>query len=234
MDSLLVSAVIPVYNGGRFLYPALRSVIKQDYKPFEVIVVDDGSTDQSSSIARSFSNVRCIYQTNRGNAAARNAGIEASKGDLIAFLDQDDLWTPSKLTVQAHHMMTNPGLFYTVARLQMFLEEGCEPPSWFKKELLQGDHVGYSPGTLMARRSAFDIIGKFNTDLSMASDVEWFAKAKDKKVPMGVVQEVLLKYRIHNANQSSRASAYHSEMLKIISETIRRQQKLRRRRRRKQ
>jgi glycosyltransferase involved in cell wall biosynthesis len=226
MENMLVSVIIPVYNGERFLSQALKSVSEQDYSPFEVIVVDDGSTDKSLSIARSFGNPRCISQANRGNAAARNAGIEISTGDLIAFLDQDDLWTPNKLTIQARHMMGNPELLYTVARLRMFLEEGCAPPVWFKKELLQGDHIGYSPGTLMARRSAFDIIGNFNTDLSMTSDVEWFAKAKDMKIPMAVIQEVLLKYRIHSANQSSRASAYHPEMLKVIREKIQRRKKM--------
>src|ERR1044072_7097933 len=110
----LVSVIIPVYNGARFLLAALESVFAQTYRPFEVIVVDDGSADDSGRIAQSFSGVHYIRQANQGVAAARNTGIEAARGEFYAFLDQDDLWTPEKLRLQIQHMLNHPDLGYTL------------------------------------------------------------------------------------------------------------------------
>lgn len=91
MNRPLVSVIIPVYNGEHYLSFAIRSVLQQDYYPFEIIVVDDGSTDKSGNIARSFKEVHYIYQPNHGVAVARNVGVTAAQGEFIAFLDQDDL-----------------------------------------------------------------------------------------------------------------------------------------------
>jgi len=96
----LVSVVIPVYNAEPFLREALDSVLAQDYEPFEVIVVDDGSTDGSGTIARSYPEVRYLRQENQGPAVARNAGIAAAQGEFLAFFDADDVMLPNKLSVQ--------------------------------------------------------------------------------------------------------------------------------------
>ena len=100
MDKPLVSVIVPVYNGEHYLSFAIHSILRQDYHPSEVIVVDDGSTDNSANIARSFKEVRYIHQSNQGVAMARNVGIAAARGEFIAFLDADDLWTPNKLSIQ--------------------------------------------------------------------------------------------------------------------------------------
>src|ERR1700730_8226464 len=88
----LFSVIVPVYNGERFLTAALQSILNQDHKPLELIVIDDGSIDQTAKIANSFSPVRYFYQNNQGVANARNAGLAAARGEFIAFLDADDLW----------------------------------------------------------------------------------------------------------------------------------------------
>ncbi len=90
MDHPLISVIIPAYNAGRYLGDALISVFDQDYKPIEIIVVDDGSTDNTSEVARSFKKVIYAYQSNRWPAAARNSGLAMAHGDVIAFLDADD------------------------------------------------------------------------------------------------------------------------------------------------
>ena len=101
----LVSVVVPVYNGELYLARALSSVLGQDYGPLEVIVVDDGSTDNSAQIACSFGGVHYIQQPNQGVSASRNAGITASHGEFIGFRDQDDIWAPEKLSVQAGYLL---------------------------------------------------------------------------------------------------------------------------------
>jgi glycosyltransferase involved in cell wall biosynthesis len=101
-----VSVVIPVYNGERYLAEAITSVLDQTYKSFELIVVDDGSTDKSAAVVRSFTDdrIRYLYQSNGGASKARNLGVAASRGTVIAFLDSDDAWLPRKLERQVDYL----------------------------------------------------------------------------------------------------------------------------------
>ena len=219
----LVSVIIPVYNGGRHLRAAVESVFAQTYRPIEVIIVDDGSTDDSGAIAESFPEVRYIHQANQGVAVARNNGIEAARGDFFAFLDQDDLWTPEKLKLQIDYLLTNPDLGYTLTQQQFFLDPGATLPSWFRKELFSTVHTGLVLGTLVVRRTAFEKIGSFATAYSAASDGDWFFRAKASEIPMGVVPELLLLKRLHSDNDSARAKEILSELLKVVKSSLDRQ-----------
>ena len=96
----LVSVVIPTYNCGKYICDAVKSVLSQTYKNIEIIIVDDGSTDNTKEALRSYvynKQIRYIYQKNKGPAASRNLGVEKAEGDFIAFLDADDLWNEKKL-----------------------------------------------------------------------------------------------------------------------------------------
>src|SRR6267154_1483950 len=104
-----VSVVIPVYNGERYLADAIQSVLDQTYQKFEVIVVDDGSTDGSARVAKRFGGaIRYVHQSNGGVSKARNTGITLAQGTYLAFLDQDDLWLPDKLAVQVAYLDSHP------------------------------------------------------------------------------------------------------------------------------
>lgn len=219
----LVSVIIPVYNGGRFLRAALESVFAQTYHAFEVIVVDDGSVDDSGVIARSFPEVHYIHQTNQGVAAARNHGLEVARGEFFAFLDQDDLWKPEKLEVQMDHLLSHPDLGYTLTQQQYFLDPGATLPSWFRKELFSTVHTGWVLGTLVVRRTAFEQVGNFAIGYSAANDSDWFFRAKAAGIPMAVVPELLLLKRLHDANDSGRAKEVLSELLKVVKSSLDRQ-----------
>src|SRR5690349_2600271 len=104
MSAPLVSVVIPVFDGEAYLAAAIESALAKTYARVEVIVVDDGSTDGSASVAARY-DVRLVRQSNRGVSAACNAGVEAARGELIAFLDADDLWPPERLEIQARHLL---------------------------------------------------------------------------------------------------------------------------------
>jgi len=223
MNQPLVTSIVPVYNGERFLASTLDSVFAQEYHPLEVIVVDDGSTDNSANIAQSYEEVRYIYQSNQGVPVARNAGIAAAQGEFIAFLDQDDLWTPNKLRVQIDHMVNNPELGYVIAKQKIFLEPGTEVPSWLREKFLHGEQMGFLPSALVARASLFKQIGAFDAAHQTASDVEWFFRAKDLGIPMAIIPLVLLHRRIHSDNQSYQLKALHSEYLKIARMSTRKQ-----------
>ncbi len=223
-ENTIVSVIIPVYNGGRYLAEAIESVLAQTYRPIEVIVVDDGSTDGSADVARSFSeSVHYFYQPNQGVAVARNTGIKNSSGELIAFLDADDYWAPNKLNVQVDFLLMHPNIGYILGRQQNFLELGIDKPFWLRKEYLLNDHVGFLP-TLMIRRRIFDTVGLFNTDYIISSDVEWFSRVKDACIPMMVVPEIVLFRRIHSTNLSYQLKVGDRDpiLLRALRESVRR------------
>ena len=123
-DPGLVSVIIPVYNGESYLSEAVESVYAQTIRPLEVIVIDDGSTDGSAAVARSFEDVRFYRQPNRGAADARNRGTELAHGSFLAFLDADDVWTPQKLRIQMAALLEKAGTGYGLRPGRAVLEPG--------------------------------------------------------------------------------------------------------------
>jgi glycosyltransferase involved in cell wall biosynthesis len=222
----LVSVIIAVKNGELRLGEAIQSILNQTYDNFEIIVVDGQSSDNTANIAQSYPKVRHILQNGRGLADAWNCGIESAKGEFIAFLDHDDLWTDNKLDIQINYLINNPTIQYIIAKFRFILESGASIPIGFKKELLDRDIVGLIPGTLIVRKDLFNFIGKFNTDLVIASDVDWFARVKDKNISMAMIPEVLLHKRVHGNNLSSNAKLNNQELLQVLKQSINRQRNL--------
>ena len=215
----LVSVVVPVFQGERFLAETLDSIAAQTYPAVETIVVDDGSTDSGHVIARS-REVRYIRQANAGVAAARNTGIKAARGDLIALLDQDDLWVPHKFTRQVEHMLAHPEVGIVRCRMSVFLEPGTPRPPWMPMELLESNPPGYLPGAVLARRNLFDEVGAFDTNLRFANDADWLARAHDAGVKSHVLDEPLLRYRVHNSNDSHLRAATRAELPRLFRAAI--------------
>ena len=220
----LVSVIIPVKNGERFLAAAIQSVLDQDYARVELIVVDGQSDDRTAQIAQSFTQVRYLFQQgDPGVAAARNLGIAAAQGELVAFISHDDLWARNKLSVQVAQMVEQPELQYTITRVKFFLEPGCACPPGFRKELVEGDHVGVMPETLVARKSLFDQIGGFDPEFIIGEDNDWFVRAQDNHVPSAIIPQVLTYKRVHETNISlnpSNVDKFSREMLKIAQRSI--------------
>jgi glycosyltransferase involved in cell wall biosynthesis len=218
-----VSVIVAVLNGERFIIPALQSIFTQNYAPYEVIVVDGNSVDRTAPISQFFRSVKYICQGGRGLACGRNTGLEAAKGELIAFLDSDDLWLSNKLSTQVDYLLQNPEIHYVNAWVKFFVEPGARLRPGHTKTFLDQVHVGRTPGTLLARRSVFNLIGSFDPALSIACDVEWFKRAKDRDVPMFIIPDVLLYKRIHDRNLSSDVRTNRREVLSLIRRTIGRQ-----------
>ena len=217
----LVSVIIPVKNGARFLPQALADVQAQTYPAREVIVVDGRSTDGSPEIARSSRGVRCVTQSGDGFADALNVGIAATSGELIAFLDSDDRWMPEKLARQVDVLERRPEIDYVLTRVRFFLEPGVEPPPGFRTSLLSGDHVANMPSALLARRRLFELVGDFPTHLSVTNDIEWFATVRHSGVGREVVREPLVMKRAHDANLSHLAgTAYNTELLGVLRKSV--------------
>jgi glycosyltransferase involved in cell wall biosynthesis len=222
MDRPLVSVIVVVSNGERYISSALHSIIRQNYSPFEIIVVDGQSVDRTAAIVHSFKSVKYLHQAEQGLAHGRNMGIESARGELIAFLDSDDLWTPHKLSVQIGYLLQSP-VQYVNAWVKLFVEPGYGLNSRYTKKFLEQAHIGRTPGTLIARRSVFDIIGLFSNDFSIACDVEWFMRANACKISMAIIPEVLLYKRIHNNNLSSNMIVNKREIMTVIRQSLMRQ-----------
>lgn len=200
----LVSVIIPAYNTAKFIDVALNSVFTQTYRPIEVIVVDDGSTDNTADIVKNYqtsktnktneTNLIYIYQENGGRASARNTGIRAARGKYAAFLDSDDLWTPVKLKKQVEIMEANKDIDFLFGDKQRFSDNGrIITSSMFKKhgydEIFFGDplyvHDGYKKllqanfiptGTVIMRRECFERTGFFDENVYV-EDYEFWLRA---------------------------------------------------------
>lgn len=218
----LVSVVMPAKNGGPYVDGAIKSIIKCDYRPIEIIVIDDHSVDNTAEIVKSYKEVRYIAHPSQGIPRAYNVGIEESKGELITFLSCDDLWLPAKLSRQVECFINDPGLQYAVSRVKFFQDKDAPLPLSFRKELLGATPVAYIPETLMARRPLFDLIGKFDTRYEVAQDVDWFARAKDKNISVKIIDEVLVLKRIHKESISLKSAINTRTLLNVLRESIER------------
>ena len=171
----LVSVIVPVYNGARHLREAVQSIERQGYERLEIIVVDDGSTDDTPRVIASLGDrVRAFRQDNAGPAAARNHGITASHGDLLAFCDADDIWPDGKLRLQIGRLQDDPELDVVLGRVQYVADAGERVPNvQFEDpdaQTLTHVHVGSGVYT----RRAFEAIGVFDDTLRFSEDIDWF------------------------------------------------------------
>lgn len=217
-----MSVVLPVWNGEPFLREALDSVDRQRWRAFEIVVVDDGSTDGSASVAGTYPGVHLFRQARAGVAAARNRGVAASRGELIAFLDQDDRYTSDKLERQVGAFQADPALDLCFAHQRLFLDGLWTPPSWIRPGWLDGPLPGLLPGTLVVRRRAFDAVGPFTEGEPIASDSDWLMRARRGGLRELLLPDVLLERRIHAANQSANVAAGHVELLRAIRRAVKR------------
>jgi glycosyltransferase involved in cell wall biosynthesis len=206
----LVSVIIPVYNGQRFLGDAIRSALAQTYPATECIVVDDGSNDGSAAVARSFGpRVRVLSKENGGVASARNAGVLAASGELVAFLDADDYWLPDKLEVQMRAWLRRPwaGMCFTGYAMASG-DRGrprrrimaTEPDHRIRAAtLLEGYGIAFGITALLTR-SAIDVLGPFDERLSVSADISYAWRLLQSYEVLAIPQPLAV-YRLHGRDQ---------------------------------
>jgi len=212
----LVSVVVPVYNGAAFLRDALTSIGTQKYAPIEVIIVDDGSTDESHLIADSFlahHNGRLLRQGNLGPAAARNAAIAVARGELITFLDADDEMVADRVAFQVEHLHQHPMLDVVIGSEEIRLDSGIETPPWLQA---QETRPAYPIMTMMARAPVFERVGLFDTSFSVAEDTDWLLRARATGVQYEFVDRILLRRRIHGANLMYRSDDRRQALFRAL------------------
>lgn len=223
MDRPLVSVVIPAYNAARWLDATLRSAVAQTYRPIEVLVVDDGSTDATAEIASAFGPpVRCIRQTNAGAAAARNRGINDSAGAYVALLDADDLWAPEKLEVQVAVLERDKTIGAlqcgaTYVDEQMRVLEVLRPVSerttfW---DVLRFRNVVALMSTLVIRRSCIEAAGAQDERFEGKDEWEWGMRLA-RACGLGGVDGSLVTHRVFASSMSRNVDSHIAPGLLVL------------------
>jgi glycosyltransferase involved in cell wall biosynthesis len=196
----LVSVVVPVLNGRRFLGDALASIAAQDHPRVEIVVVDDGSTDGSAELVGEWPGARCLRQAHAGLAAARNAGVSASVGSYITFLDADDLMPPDRVRRQLGYLYAHPEVDCVLGQQRLEIVDGVEPPPWATGP---GADEFVLPLSALVRRRVFDVVGLFDGALSPhGDDTDWLLRVRDAGLGVVVLDDVVVTRRLHGGNLS--------------------------------
>lgn len=206
----MISVIVPVHNAERYLEEALRSVLAQGYRPLDLVVVDDGSRDGSAQVARSFPEVRLFRQENAGPAAARNRGLREAQGDLIAFIDADDLWTAGRLAWQLELLKQRPELELVGGAVRIFGE--AQPPS--------EPITTFTFGSCLHRRGVFDTVGLLDESLRFGEDTDWIARAREAGVPMHFDGRVALEYRRHTHNLTADKATVQRHLTLVLKRSL--------------
>ena len=232
MNSPLVSVVIPAYNASNWIAETLESVLAQDYVPFEVIVVDDGSKDDTMTVVAGFDErVRCIHKPNGGQGSARNVGVRASRGEYIAFVDADDLWVKEKLKIQLD-LLVKTGICWVYSDVIAFDDKTGKDLFRFGEKALQyeGDVLEslflscfiQSP-TPVIHRSIFKTIGYFDESEKLRNREDWDMWLRiASKYPVGLISQPLAYYRVHNTSMTGGEDPIKNLQghLRVIEKTV--------------
>jgi glycosyltransferase involved in cell wall biosynthesis len=204
--SVAVSIIIPAYNADRFIAATLDAVLAQTFTAFEVIVVNDGSTDRTPAIVEQYmqqdDRIQLINQSNQGVGPSRQRGKAVTQGEFIAYLDADDLWLPDNLAAHMRHFAGNPSLGISFARVEFMQCDGTLTGCYSSSRLrdIEPVHLFYenlliTPSNAIIRRSVFEQVGEFDCDLPGAEDQEFFLRTCYFGWPVEGLDAVLVRYR---------------------------------------
>jgi glycosyltransferase involved in cell wall biosynthesis len=209
-----LSVVMPLHNGARYVRQALASIACQNWPELQVIVVDDGSTDDGPSLVRDFElPIQLVQQDQKGPSAARNLGVELSRYPFTSFLDADDIWPIDR------RQLVEPLLTSTtdaiLGKWQRFSQSSSELEFAAPQSCL-------ALGTSVVRTNLFQQIGPFDETLRFNEDVDWFLRARDAGCQIELVQHVLLWHRRHATNMTANSAFTQTSLLSILGASIRR------------
>lgn len=222
-DSVDVSVLIPVRDGERYIAAAIESVLGGTCAPVEVIVIDDGSTDASGAAAAACSDrVRVVRQDARGIGVALNRGLAEARGELIAFVDADDLWTSGKLAWQLEALAEDPGLDAVFGLVEEFHSEDLPAEERAVLVLRPGSHPARVRGAMLARRGLFERVGPFDEALTVGEFVDWQSRAEAAGMRMRVLERVVLRRRLHARNLGRSAADARLDYVRVARAALRR------------
>ncbi len=221
-DAETVSVIVAVYNGERYLAEALQSIVRQSVPAMEILVVDDGSTDESARIAAEFSVIRVLSMEHRGVSAALNLGIRHASGSLLAILDADDRWLPDKSERQLNTLRQRPELDMVFGHVRQFT---ARPTENGMKEVVGAPQPAVHKSSMLIRRTAFDRVGWFSEGKNLHDFLDWYARASESGCVSVVLPEVVFERRVHEHNYGrTDASLQQQSYFKTLRAAIHRRQ----------
>ncbi len=217
----LVSVIIPVFNTGRYIAEAIDSVLNQSYEPIEILVIDDGSTDNTSVIVnRYLESVQYYFQENRGTGTARNRGTQLAHGEFFAFLDADDIWLPEKLSEQMRAFEADDKTGIVFGQVEQFYSADISDSVRQKISISPRAVPGHIPSAFVIRRDVFFHVGLFDTRLQVGEFEDWFARAIEQEQPMATIPQLVTRRRIHDNNKGIVCRQHFHQRLAILKASL--------------
>lgn len=198
----VVSIIIPVFNAGPRLDVAIRSIVQQTYTNWEIIVVDDGSTDEPEQILKHFPIKHFLRQPNQGPAAARNWGLSVAGGEFIAFLDADDRWPVDKLEIQSVHLSGREHVKVVTGMVKFVFEDAVGNSSLYHFKHANNQAIHAHLGAALFHREVFGLVGMFNESMRFSEDIDWWNRAKENNVKIDVLEAIGLFHTVHKNSLS--------------------------------
>lgn len=220
-ETPLISVIIPTFNGARFLNDAIESVLAERLN-YEIIVIDDGSTDDIEAVVNALPvQVRFIRQENKGPSSARNHGLHHASGELIAFIDVDDIWPAGRMNLLVSELQDNLQIDVVRGHAQILRRE--TPDSPFEPEGTPEESFPHYIGAALYRRSVFEMVGTFDEEMKFAEDADWFLRADAAGLNVKRIPKVTLHVRRHETNMTRDQSAVALNPLRLFKKHLERQ-----------
>jgi glycosyltransferase involved in cell wall biosynthesis len=211
------SVIIPAYNAGSYLSEAISSIMAQTIKPYEVILIDDGSTDASAQQAiQSFPSVRYFRQENAGTGAARNKGVEVAQGNFFAFLDADDLWLENKMEIQMKAFAENLDIEAVFGHVKNFFSPDLDEESRGRLFCPEEPMPGCLPATMLIKRESFFRVGMFETNWRVGQEVSWILRARELGIKTLMLPDLIYMRRLHKNNKGITHRQFINDRVRII------------------
>ena len=216
-----VSTIIPCHNGARYLAETLRSALSQGVTEHEIIVVDDGSTDETPAVVESFQGaVRYLHQSRGGASRARNHGIEVATGQAFAFLDADDLWTGNALARMLERLDSDPSNGMVVGWMEQFVSPELPPEAHAGFQFSPEPTPARMCGTVLVRRAELERVGGFSTDLESGEFIDWLSRAEHLGVKSVTLDAVVLRRRLHRTNHGVTRRDARQDYLRVVKAAL--------------
>lgn len=195
-----ISVIIPVFNGERFIAEAIDSVLAQTVSADEIIVIDDGSTDNSAQIIMNYGNqIKYFYKPNEGIALSYKKGVSLANSEFITFLDQDDIFLPTKLENSLQVFRENPKLMVVIAQWRYFFSTETLKNNFIYPQEIEKNHYGMMGGCLF-KKNIFNLVNAFDSEIDGHSDVDLFLQIKHLNIPKKKIEDLALLHRYHENN----------------------------------
>jgi glycosyltransferase involved in cell wall biosynthesis len=219
----LVSVILAVYNGEKYLQESIETVFAQTYSPIELILINDGSQDRTEQIAQTYgSKIRYFYQPNRGQPAAANWGIRMALGSYIAFLDADDLYLPDKTALQVEVLTARPQVDFVFGHVEQFFSPELSLEMKEKLVCPTGTQPGYLAAAGLFRKECFERVGLFNEKQRMGVFIEWYMRSTEAGLKNALIPNQVMRRRIHGNNMAISSENSRLEYVQIVKAALKR------------